>query len=239
MGLPVDFVCVTDNTELRSEDYKIMLVKRKFGDVTKNARDVKVNGISGIENYDVAIWHDSSVELDCKQLPLLVQSVQEKILSTFKHKDNCVYSEGRSCIQLRKDSSLRIAFQLLFYALFYSYPVRNGLYETTMVCYNVPRYFGSDLNRKWWNLIHWLSRRDQLSLPVAIFRANFSDQIGVLKGVGFDNPYSIYRGHRYYYYQGGLNAAKEPELLRKLSLWTVYRIEKHLSAKSRTAPKTI
>jgi|GEM_PF-1457130 len=225
----VDFVCVTDNPSLSSHDYSMDLVERRFSDITKNARSIKVNGIADIEKYDIALWHDSSVMLDCARLNELVQTVENRTLSTFQHQDNCVYSEGRSCIRMRKDNPMRIVLQLAWYALRHRYPVRNGLYETTIVCYNVNKYFGSPLQRLWWKHIRWLSRRDQLSLPFAIFRTSSAKEIGIISGTGFNNVFSVYRGHSHYDYHANPMLNFTPDWTAKLGTWLIFKLEKHLS----------
>ncbi len=224
----IDFICITDNPNLQTDDYQIKVVPQKFSDVTKNARSIKINGFKGIEDYDIAIWHDSSVILDCSKLQNLVAFSNNHYLSVFKHGNDCIYAEARDCINHKKDNPLRIAFQMLYYGLILHFPLRKGVFETTMMVTNVKQFNGSALQKQWWKHVRLLSRRDQLALPVAQWKSNSA--IGILKGKGFNNPYSQYRGHRYYHYK-----SKNPLLtinnvfLRKVGLWIIFKIEKYLT----------
>lgn len=226
----IDFYCITDNPELRSIDYKMQVVSRRFSDVTKNARYFKICGAPELSGYDVAIWHDSSVIIHASQIEKLISFSAKFSLATFKHGHICIYPEARQCIEMGKDSPLRIALQVIYYGFILKYPRKNGVYETTMLVKNLHEYDGSELQKTWWKHVRWFSRRDQLSLPVAKWLSN--QEIGILEGKGFDNPYSTYRGHRYYHYITGnplwkLNSA----WLKKIGVWVTYKVEHYLSKK--------
>lgn len=226
----VDFVLVTDSGFRDTGCYQTRLVKPEFKDLTKNARKVKILGFDGIREYKYAIWHDSSVILDASKIEKLISYSFDNILSTFDHGNQCIYAEGRSCIENRKDSPIRIAYQLLKYGLQLRYPTKNGLYETTMIVFE-RKYFNSSLRKSWWTDVQNLSRRDQLSLPVAKWKTDA--KIGTLPGKGFSNEFSKYIGHQYYHYKSNRLLDKfHLSLIDKLCLRVIFQLEKHLSTKN-------
>lgn len=222
-----DFVCVTDSHKMHSNIYDFIVVKPKFGDITKNAREIKISGFKGISDYDIAIWHDSSLMVDAKTLPDLITAAKSHILSSCLHDEVSIYSEARSCIRNNKDHPFRIVAQILYYSCFGKLPLPHKVYETTLLVMAV-EFFKTDLSKLWWQHVRTMSRRDQISLPFVTHSTK--TEIGILKGRGFDNPYSVYRGHKYYHYKSDnpiLNLSTNWML--KISIWLIYRIEKHAS----------
>ena len=225
-----DFICITDNPKLESDIYKIHHVKSQFTDITKNARFYKICGHSEQEKYDVAIWHDSSLMLDALKISELAIYAFKYKLSTFRHGHICIYPEARQCIEMEKDNPIRIAIQISYYALILNFPLREGMYETGILVKNVKQYNESLIQKIWWKHLRWFSRRDQLSLPVASWLTN--SDIGILKGKAFDNPYSTYRGHRYYHYLTGNPIWRfNHKILKKLGVWVTFRVEHALTRK--------
>mgnify|MGYP002630923461 CR=1 FL=1 len=193
----ITFLCVTDNPGLQSNDYKVVVVKRKFSDVTKNARDIKVNGFEGIENYDVAIWHDSSVRLHCDKIQALALFANQDMISVFHHVRYCAYLEAIACIDQNKDSAIRIATQMHRYFK-EGFPSNYQLHETTIMVLECSTYLKSDLRRVWWEEILNRSRRDQLSLAYARWKTG--TEVGLLahwKVNRTNNEYSTWIGHEH------------------------------------------
>jgi hypothetical protein len=201
-GLKIDFRCVTDNPELKSEDYQIEVAKQKYADVTKNARDIKLNGFKGIEKYNVAIWHDSSVQLHCDKISDLAKFADNHIISVFHHVRYCAYLEAVACITQNKDSALRIAAQMYRYFR-EGFPSNYKLHETTIMVLDVANYYKSELRKVWWDEILHRSRRDQLSFAYARWVTGV--KAGLLahwKVNRTNNEYSTWIGHkheRYYH----------------------------------------
>ena len=220
--LNVDFVCVTDNPSFESEFYRIIEHKSKFEDVSKNARKVKILGFDGMENYDLAIWHDSSIQIDCKKIVDLIEFGQKHALSTFKHGREDVYLEAIACIENNKDRSIRIAKQMKRYQEA-GVKAHSGLFETGILVLNVKQYLNSGLPEIWWNEIESGSRRDQLSLPFAQLKSGV--EIGILKGSGHQNPYSKYYDHLYEHYIDSKNSwFSELKLVKKLAIRYIYKL---------------
>ena len=197
----VDFVCFTDNPQLTSDDYKVVVMERRYSDVTKNARNIKVNGFDGVKDYDVAIWHDSSVQLHCDKIQALSDFEKDHMISVFHHVRYCAYLEAIACINQDKDSALRIAAQMYRYFR-EGFPSNHQLHETTIMVLDSRTYFTSQLRHIWWEEILKRSRRDQLSLAYARWKT------GVVAGLlahwkvnRTNNEYSTWIGHKHELYE--------------------------------------
>ena len=218
----VDFVCVSDNSDFQSDFYRLIIAKAAFPDITKNARNVKINGFEGIDEYDVAIWHDSSIQIDCAKIPELIGFAQKHALSTFKHGREDVYLEAIACIENGKDRAIRIANQMKRYQAG-GVKAHSGLFETGILVLNIKEYFNSDLPKIWWNEILIGSRRDQLSLPYAKLKSGV--EIGILQGSGHQNPYSKYLGHEYEHYVDSSSSwFSNLNLVKKLAIRYIYQL---------------
>lgn len=195
-----DLICVTDNPDLKSDDYRMIPVQAQFSDVTKNARAVKINGFEGIADYDVAIWHDSSVRMDKAALPELAKFGTENMISAFHHRRCCIYLEAIGCIDQQKDSPIRITMQMFRYFLD-GMPASDWFQETTIVVYQCRTYLKSELQTIWWNEVRNRSRRDQIALAYAKWKAKVKVQLlEGITGTGADNRFSVWVGHRYDHY---------------------------------------
>ncbi len=193
----VDFFCITDNEDLKSDLYQISIVNPEFKDVAKNARKVKICGFPGIEKYDLAVWHDISIKLDLAQFNKLIADSKAKTISVFHHNRYCLYLEAVSIVRQKKDHALRILVQVARYFL-EGYPSNNRLNETGIMVTVPSEYFGSALQTVWWKEVENWSRRDQISLVYSAWKANVT--INLLDGGGHLNPYSEFIGHSYGHY---------------------------------------
>jgi hypothetical protein len=81
---------------------------------------------------------------------------------------DCVYDEGKACIDNNKDNASNIRGQLIHYKTL-EYPAHNGLYNTAcMVRKHTPELKG--LSTLWWEEIDRFSHRDQISLPYVLWK---------------------------------------------------------------------
>ena len=221
------FLCVTDNPKLKSEDYEVVLVNSEFSDVTKNARKVKVNGYGNMGEYDVAIWHDSSVRLHADQINGLIEMGMSKRISVFHHIRYCAYLEAIACIDQRKDAPLRIALQMMRYFID-GFPANNKLYETTIMVLNREGYFGSELQRLWWDELKNGSRRDQLSLAYASWKTKTEiNLIADWTRSGSDNDFSTWIGHQHAkYLHKSLALGIDSKLIRGVCKKLIYTLRR-------------
>lgn len=199
-NLDIAFVCVTDNPDIQTSDYEVKLVERRFSDITKNARNIKINGFDGIDAFDIAIWHDSSVQLHCDKLHELAVFGEDHMMSAFHHVRYCVYLETIACIDQKKDNPITLTKQVYRY-FSEGFPANFGLHETTIMVINLKTYLQSELRTIWWKEIADQSRRDQISLPYARWRSGTEVNLLAHWSVrGHSNEFSAHVGHRYAHY---------------------------------------
>lgn len=231
LSTTIQFVCLTDNKQLTSTDYEVRLVTPPYADAVKSSRFFKINGIPNMQAYDLAIWHDSSIVLDCAALHQLL-TFSNHGLSTFKHKQICLYAEARKAIELRKDNPLRIALQMMYYGFVLKFPTGAQIYETGIMVQNVHAYTGSSLQKTWWRHVRTMSCRDQLSLPIASWKSN--TKLGTLEGRGHHNPYSEFIGHNKNRYRPANFLLRfNTALLRKVGTWIIFRVELYMNNRAR------
>lgn len=218
----VDFVSVTDSKQVNDSIYETRIIETEFEDVAKNARKVKILGFKGLMDYDIAIWHDSSIQLDASKIEELTRFASNHSLSTFKHGREDVYLEAIACIESGKDHPIRIAKQMKRFSS-NGLKAHSGLYETGILVINTKLFLGSSLQQTWWNEIEHGSRRDQLSLPFAVLKSG--EEVGVLTGSGHDNLYSKYIGHQYEHYLDKVeNWYEKLNIVKKLAIRYIYKL---------------
>jgi len=222
----VDFLYFTDSDDVQIDHYQVVKQKPSYSDVAKNARKLKILGFPGMENYKYAIWHDSSIQMDCSKIIELQEFAETSMLSTFKHGREDVYLEAIACIENGKDQPLRVLKQMWRYFKA-GLPAHSGLYETGILTFNVGKYLKSDLKNVWWQEIENGSRRDQLSLPFAVRKTDTENEVGILPGSGHVNPFSTYIGHEYDHYIDGSTQISRSSLLKKLAVALIYRFRFH------------
>lgn len=119
--------------------------------------------------------YEYSVYVDCKRKSmidfewLLNFMEPESDFVTRQHKTrDCVYDEGRVCIEKKKDDKETILYQLAFYHD-ENYPAHNGLhYSYILLRRHTERM--KEFSRLWWRQLEKYSFRDQISLPYVAWK---------------------------------------------------------------------
>jgi hypothetical protein len=96
----VDFYCFTDNKNLKSNLFKIVLVEPEYGDNTRNAKIYKILPHKFFSKYEYSIWIDGSIIIKKFDLEELINKYLVKDnIALFKHPDrDCIYDEVFACI---------------------------------------------------------------------------------------------------------------------------------------------
>lgn len=163
----VDYICFTDNIELSSNTWKIVLMERKFDDPVRCAKEFKILPHLFLKDYNNSAWVDG----DTKVLGNIRDYYQEQSGSTgisfSLHPDrNCIYEEAEICMFLNKDKNDIIIEQVKKYKE-KGYPLNYGLIVGHVI---FRKHYFPDIIRlmeKWWSEIQQGSRRDQLSFNYA------------------------------------------------------------------------
>lgn len=164
-----DFFCFTDNKDLHSDYYQIIYRDILFDDPRRTARFFKIKGDSVLNNYQYHIWCDGAIQILAPSLQEVLDVLSENDFAVFSHPDrDCIYEEGKICIERGLDHPLTIYQQLKQYAQ-EGLPRHFGLLESSAY---VKR--NNDKTKQfaelWWDEISKGSKRDQLSFDYLRWR---------------------------------------------------------------------
>lgn len=145
------------------------------------------------DDAEYSLWIDGCLQLLTPIGELIDKYLVACDLAVFKHRQrDCVYQEGKACVDLKKDDPAVIERQLAGYREM-GYPDKNGLGETTAVLRrHTPRM--RVFNERWEHEIVHNSLRDQLSFDVVCW------QLGLpynhLAGSRVKSPHFAWYPHR-------------------------------------------
>lgn len=225
----VDYFLITDNPNLKSESYHIIIRPIRFDDITKNARYYKIIGLDLFNDYDYVIWHDANLQLYQDKIFEIIKKVENNGIAFFKHPQrNCLYDEAIECIKINKDRPLIILQQIIRYFLL-GMKAEEGLYETSIVAKN-NQLINKDFLKNWFKEVKNNSRRDQISLPYVLKKHKTFP--GILKGDRENNTYSIFHTHKHYQYHFASKTSKKPNsIIKKHSITTILILKKYIKPK--------
>lgn len=122
-------------------------------------------------NYKYSLYLDYKhpMTIDYENLFSGLEFGSDILISKHKNRD-CVYDEGRKCIDVGKGEEAEILRQLNFYKK-ENYPIHNGLYAAYWIFRR--HTVALKLNMEsWWEQVERFSSRDQISLPYVAWKHN-------------------------------------------------------------------
>jgi nucleotide sugar dehydrogenase len=159
-----DYICFTDNKELKSTRWKVVHINNISKlDNTRLNRMVKIQYHKFVGEYDLSIYIDGNYQIT-NNLDLFMRKYAnaEQPLVISKHpKRTCVYTEATACKRLNKDDANTIDAVMERYKS-EGMPADFGLTQNGILIRKK-----DDNTRKfmelWWNEVKNNSKRDQLS----------------------------------------------------------------------------
>lgn len=190
-----DYVCFTDNRNVKSDVFTVKHVDQRFGNVTKNARMVKLLSHLFLINYDYSLWVDGSVKLRGKNIDeLITNNLASDYISLHNHvKRDCVYEEADACMLAKKDGNDILAIQIAEYRN-EGLPESVGVFETAQLARRHQAPEVALLNALWWRQLDAYSIRDQVALPYVFWKHNFKSH--QMEGTQWLDPYFHMYKHR-------------------------------------------
>jgi FkbM family methyltransferase len=162
-----DYVCFTDDPELHSDFWQIVVVPKTLLDPHRRSKGFKHRPHIFFPNHEASLYIDNTVELSCEPSSFFKQmSIKNSSFMMFKHPDrNCVYDEAEVVKNLCFDDPDIINKQMDHYRK-KRYPSRNGLHATTVMLrkHNDPKI--KIAMTEWHSQVLRYSKRDQLSFDV-------------------------------------------------------------------------
>ena len=122
------------------------------------------------DNYEYSVYVDCKrpLAVDFEWLLDLLEPQSDFMTRLHRRKRDCVYEEGRICIERRLDNREDILRQLDFYKS-ENYPAHNGLYWTTILFRRHTKRL-KQFSTLWWDQVERYSYRDQISLPYVAWK---------------------------------------------------------------------
>jgi hypothetical protein len=175
----VDFICFTDDPELRSDFWKMELLPREMIHPARQAKKMKALPHVYLAQYDWSIYVDNTVRLKDSPKHLFDELLApaKSPLVCFTHPErNCVYDEAKVVVSLDFDTPERVNTQMKLYR-YLGYPAQNGLASGAFL---LRRHHDAALQRAmntWSEQIMSHSRRDQLSMLPACWFDDFGIEL--------------------------------------------------------------
>jgi hypothetical protein len=161
-----DYICFTDNPDLKSEIWDVRHLPKETEGLTqiKKQRYVKINAHKVVPEYEVSIWVDGNVDV-IGNMSELIKSILVPDCSVYvpKHPQRvCLYDEVKPVISMKKDSADNINPQIERYKK-EGFPKGYGLLQSNIL---IRKHNNEDcirLMEAWNNEVMNGSHRDQLS----------------------------------------------------------------------------
>ena len=168
----IDYVCFTDDPDLRSDHWRIVLQSREMLDPARAAKRIKALPHVFLPEYDWSLYIDNTVRLKCSPSDLFDRYLarSDSPLMCFTHPwRDCVYDEAECVLSLDMDDPVRVRSQMASYRRL-GYPAHAGLAKGTFLLRRHHEPALTKVMERWHQQVLTHSLRDQLSLnPVAWF----------------------------------------------------------------------
>jgi len=164
----IDAFCFTDNPELTSKSWNIVLIEPLFrGDNVRSQRFIKIVGHSALEEYDETLFIDVSVQLRANPADLLTQWLKRADIAIPGHSFRATVSdEFDQVVKQKLDGRERVTEQERHYREHFLPTLElQPLWTAIIARRNTPEV--RRFNDVWAQHVLRYSRRDQLSVLVA------------------------------------------------------------------------
>lgn len=191
-----DFYLFTDRLFEPHGFWKHVHANYDHEDPRRRARFVKTHLPTYFSDYDWVIWIDGNI-LICEDPSLTLEklSLTDCDFATFKHpiRDSLV-TEIAACIQLKKENPLAAAKHL---AQIHDHPEFHTamLFETMVMMLRPSAKPVREMCAVWWKMMMRGSKRDQLSLPLAVSETK-GLRVGLLPDAISQSPYFAKANHQ-------------------------------------------
>lgn len=188
-----DYICFTNNRNLKSKNFTVKYVDAIFENQTKNARMIKILSHIFLIGYDYSLWIDGSVQLRGRNIEELINKHKNQYISLHKHeKRNCVFDELEACVGAKKDNPDVMMKQIEKYKN-EGMPAKKGQVETAEILRDLNSKKTKLLNLLWWKELDENSIRDQLSFNYVCWKNNFN--YSIMEGYQWLDPYFTMAKH--------------------------------------------
>jgi hypothetical protein len=169
----VDYICFTDDAELRSDIWKFILVEDPSTDPARLSKRYKHQPHLFLPQYESSLYIDNTVKLKVKPSAIFERFENHEMAMLRHPKRDCIYDEAAQVIGARYDDPDIIRRQLELYRSL-GYPAHNGLNAGTFLFRDHSSHAVRDICSLWHSQILQHSKRDQLSWNFCAWKLGFS-----------------------------------------------------------------
>jgi hypothetical protein len=166
----IDFICFTDNAQLRSAGWSVVVVDSSAADSVLASRQYKINPHIFLADYDFSLYIDGNVKIVHDPFFLFQKYLANHSIAMQKHPDrDCSYAEASVCVEQGLADEQLVRLQMTRYAS-EGFPEGYGLTDNSII---FRRHLDKDivnLMNAWWGEFCRGARRDQLSLQYLIWK---------------------------------------------------------------------
>ena len=181
----VDYICFTDDPTLTSTRWQIEQVRPLFpADPIRSARHLKIVGHPLLDGYDETLWIDNRVEILIDPADLMASWLAETDLSMPSHSyRETVIDEFVAVLEGGFDDPAKIQEQLFHYLTHDADALQERPYWTAIIARR-PTTEVTQAMATWRDQVLRYSRRDQLSINVAMRRAGLQITVQPIDNFG-------------------------------------------------------
>lgn len=188
----VDYICVTDNENITSKTWNILLIEASDDAIGLNRR-YKIKPMEFFD-YDESIYIDGNISITGDLNYIFDKYLSDSYISISPHPfRNCLYDEAEVCVEIGKAKKEQVHLQLVRY-MKNKFPRNYGLYENNVIV----RKHNSSVKKimdLWYSEFQNYTKRDQLSLCYCFWKFNVKCS-PLLEGPRYSDKYFNFRLHR-------------------------------------------
>ncbi|WP_426240867.1 glycosyltransferase domain-containing protein [Pararhizobium sp. DWP1-1-3] len=184
----ISYICFTDDPDLRSESWKVVLISQKGLGTARESRGPKLRPHIYLRDFTESLYIDNTVRLKVSASDIFRRYLSDTKVSfaCLRHPwRDCLYDEGEDVIRGSIDDEVRVREQLDAYRAA-GHPIHSGLYAGTLL---LRRHMDPKIisfGELWFEHVLRYSARDQISFPFCLTKANL--HVHSLDEVLYDNP---------------------------------------------------
>ena len=174
----IDFVCFTDDPDLRSDFWKIELLPRTLLHPARAAKQLKALAHVYLPQYDLSMYIDNTIRLKAAPARFFdefLAPATSPLVCFNHHERDCIYKEAKVVLSLGLDTPERVNTQMSLYR-YLGYPAKNGLANGALLLRRHRDPALQQVMNTWVEQIFCHSRRDQLSMLPSCWFGNFAPE---------------------------------------------------------------